>query len=347
MKWISVCLLGLVSLSCVTPSSPPQTGNGRPELANPLTQAPPKDSEQILQTIAFGSCNRQDDQEQVHWDTILQNKPDLWIWSGDNVYADTHDPRQLAATYETQLANPAYQKFLTQVPVIGIWDDHDFADNNSGREAPQKEISQQLFLDFIGEPPQSERRERQGIYEAYTFGPPDHQVKIILLDTRYHREQPSARADILGVDQWHWLDMQLQASQAQVHILVSGIQIIPEEHPYETWAQFPLARQKLLNLLIRHQTPNPIIISGDRHLAEISQLAQTGRSHPRRLLEVTSSGLTHSYDDFSKEPNQHRIGKIFTGRNFGLIDIEWLPGNPQVSVRIQDLQNQTVLSYEP
>ena len=49
-------------------------------------------------TIAFGSCNRQNT-ENILWKEIIKNKPNLWIWGGDNIYADTHDMNELRADY--------------------------------------------------------------------------------------------------------------------------------------------------------------------------------------------------------------------------------------------------------
>jgi len=41
-------------------------------------------------TIAFGSCNKTD-LPNLLWDDILNSHPDVFIWGGDNVYADTDD----------------------------------------------------------------------------------------------------------------------------------------------------------------------------------------------------------------------------------------------------------------
>ena len=41
-------------------------------------------------TIVFASCNDQN-REQPLWLPILENKPDLFIWGGDNIYSDTAD----------------------------------------------------------------------------------------------------------------------------------------------------------------------------------------------------------------------------------------------------------------
>jgi alkaline phosphatase D len=43
-----------------------------------------------LSRIAFGSCANQDHPQPV-WDAIVVTQPELFLFLGDNVYADTED----------------------------------------------------------------------------------------------------------------------------------------------------------------------------------------------------------------------------------------------------------------
>jgi len=96
-----------------------------------------QDDLQRLEVIAFGSCNRHD-QPQPLWDDIMAQKPDLWIWLGDNIYGDTRDMAFLKSKYDAQQARPEYRALLAQCPVIGIWDDHDYGANDAGKPAGRK-----------------------------------------------------------------------------------------------------------------------------------------------------------------------------------------------------------------
>jgi alkaline phosphatase D len=51
-------------------------------------------------TIAFGSCNRQN-MENILWKEIKKNKPNFWIWGGDNAYSNTDEIDKLRMDYET------------------------------------------------------------------------------------------------------------------------------------------------------------------------------------------------------------------------------------------------------
>jgi alkaline phosphatase D len=46
--------------------------------------------EQPCLRIAFGSCAKQD-QPQPIWDSIVDLKPQMFVFLGDNIYGDTND----------------------------------------------------------------------------------------------------------------------------------------------------------------------------------------------------------------------------------------------------------------
>ena len=136
--------------------------------------------------IAFGSCNRQDEAQPL-WNAIIAENPDLFLWGGDNIYADTDDMRKLEIDYKTQKNHPDYQKLIQTTPILGTWDDHDYGKNDAGKNWEYKEKSQQLFLDFFDVPENDMRREREGVYHSETFHEAGKSLKLLVLDTRYFR----------------------------------------------------------------------------------------------------------------------------------------------------------------
>ncbi|WBA43780.1 alkaline phosphatase D family protein [Hymenobacter canadensis] len=277
-------------------------------------------------TIAFGSCNRHT-LPQPLWNDIAAQKPDVWVWLGDNIYGDSDDPAVLKAKYDAQLNQPDYAQFRRQVPaIIGTWDDHDYGRNDGDKTYPFKAQNQQLALDFLQEPPDSPRRRQEGIYAAYTYAVGGKKVKVILLDDRYFQDtlyrnanqvyQPNPTGDVLGEAQWAWLAQQLRASDADAHIIGCGIQFLPQQHRFEKWANFPAARQRLLALLTETHPKGVLLISGDRHIGEMSRLAVPGLAAP--VLEVTSSGLTHPATNNTGEPNDLRVGPLVNQKHYGL-----------------------------
>lgn len=307
-----------------------------------------------LTRIAFGSCNRQDEKQPL-WPFIVQNQPQLWIWLGDNIYGDTQDMTVMKQKYELAKNDPGYRQLLATCPVIGIWDDHDFGVNDVGKEYAKKDESQQLMLEFLDEPADSPRWKREGTYGSYEYGEKGKQVKVILLDSRYFRDElkkqqqpdgtmvnePNPNGDILGEAQWKWLEQQLTNSPARIHLIGCGIQILPEEHVFEKWANFPKARQRLLNLIQKTQARGIILLSGDRHVAEISKMPLPG--YPNPLYEVTSSGLTHTWSKPRDEPNRFRVDSLVAKLNFGVLLIDWNAQPLTVNLQVRGENNQLYL----
>ncbi|MFC6996661.1 alkaline phosphatase D family protein [Rufibacter roseus] len=306
-----------------------------------------------LSVIALGSCNSQD-RKQPLWQEVLKNQPQLWIWLGDNIYANTNDMAVMKAKYQKQLNNPDYQLLYQQIPVIGTWDDHDYGQNNEGKEYPQRFESAQLFWNFMGEPVNSPRRKQQGVYSAHTYGPPGQQVKILLLDVRTFRDSlpapepnrtPNETGDILGEQQWRWLEHELRNSKAQLHFIGSGIQIIANDHGLERWGNFPKARQRLFNLIAETKASNVILLSGDRHFAELSKLNLPDLPYP--LYDFTTSGLTHTWKGgLVFEPNQNRIGEMHDKLNFGVLHIAWKPTSAVVDFQFRGRRNKLHQSFK-
>lgn len=325
-----------------------------------------------IEKLAFGSCNNQRNSNML-WQKIASKKPDVWLWIGDAVYSKP-SLQELKKSYQTQLNNLDYQTFLQHGMIVdGVYDDHDFGGNDVGSELEYKEESQAEFLRFINVSTHA-RLIRRGAYSSHLYGPTrDRRIKVIMLDTRYHRDAhfipsvamksfPSSglvaaisrwfaysagwerhyKGDILGKDQWKWLERQLLAarSEATFTILVSSIQVLSTNPLIESWGHFPAAKRRLYSLIEQTRAPGLILLSGDVHFAEISGTSfDADEVRPNQyttssIVEITSSGLTHSctdawYSGLIKIPLEsyasHRIREhsIYLEKNFGLLKMEW------------------------
>lgn len=311
-----------------------------------------------LFTIAFGSCNKTDKPQNL-WQSIMNNHPDLWIWLGDIVYADSNDPKEIEKEYALQNANVGYQSLKKNCPVIGIWDDHDYGQNDGGKNFEIKKESRELLFDFLEISKSAPERNREGGYYSKIYGEPGQEVKVILLDCRYFRDKLdkdktgkkryliNETGDVLGEEQWIWLEKELTESTAQINIIGSGIQIIAEDHRYEKWANFPQAHKRLYDLLEKTKPALPIFISGDRHIAEVSKIKLPGLPSP--VFDITSSGMTHSYEAILKkgEVNKHRVGNKLSGeKNFGVFKIDWNSEPVKVLVQVRGLGDKLIFEQE-
>src|SRR5690606_21285898 len=135
-------------------------------------------------------------------------------------------------------------------PILATWDDHDYGVNDGDASYPRKAEAAKLMLDFFKVPADSPRRQHEGVYGAYRFGPEGKRVQVILLDARYFKSRPKPdlrseeekkrlniigryvgdedpKATVLGEEQWQWLEEQLR-QPADVRLLVSSIQVVAD-----------------------------------------------------------------------------------------------------------------------
>lgn len=313
------------------------------------------DTTKNLTTIAFGSCNKLDKQPALFGD-IAANKPDLFLWLGDIIYADTRDMKRLENMYKALKTIPDYKTLMSTSMICGVWDDHDYGENDAWSNYPMKKESREKLYDFLDIPKTSYLRKREGAYQSYVFGKNNQKVRVIFLDTRYFRDSltldethqkrylPNTTGTILGAAQWAWLEKELSKKDVSLTILANSNQIVADDHGHEKWGNFPNERKKLLQLVGKTKPKNLIILSGDRHMAEISKCSIPGLSYA--LYDLTSSGLTHTRT-MKNEENRFRSGKhMYVAKNFGLLKIDWaLPEKPIVTCQMRG-QDNTLLGEE-
>jgi len=301
-----------------------------------------------VSTIAFGSCAHQNKDLPI-LTTVLKEKPDVFIWTGDNIYGNTDDMEDLAAKYQKLGSKPEFKKLNEACPFIATWDDHDYAKNDAGGDYEMKAESKEVFLKFWNDPNDADRRSHEGIYTAYNFGDMGKHIQIIMLDTRYFRTallekgmalsnklvNTDPNANVLGNEQWEWLEAQLK-QPADLRLIVSSIQFGISHNGWEAWANFPLQQEKMINLIKTTEANGVFFISGDAHWGELSLIEKAGQ-YP--LYDITSSGLAKKIGKISE--NTRRIGKGYNDYNYGLIEIDWK--NKQANISIKNIDGKPVI----
>ena len=309
-----------------------------------------QDSE--LYVMGFGSCITEK-REQPIWDAIKKENIDEFFFMGDNVYGDNSETGELDDMKIAYLVQKEkLPGWLNEIKVNAVWDDHDYGKNDGGEEYVYKAQSQKLFLDFWKVPENDPRRNRKGIYFSQIRDIRNHKVNLIGLDTRYYRsplgqeDKPySAIEDLsktmLGEKQWSWLVNEL-SKNSDLNIIVSSIQVIPTNHGFEKWGNFPHERSRLLKMIEDSNTPT-IIISGDRHKA--------GLYKKGNLIELTSSSmnkplpayLSKIWDLINKETDTYLIEDMFYSENYGTLSFN---RQGKVFIELKDLNGKAVSSLE-
>jgi alkaline phosphatase D len=315
----------------------------------------------LISKIAFGSCAHEKKPQPV-LDLVVQHKPDLFVYLGDNIYGDTHDMKMLQSKYDSLAAKPEFQRLKQSAKIVATWDDHDYGWNDAGKHYPFKKESKEIFLKFFNEPASSERRKHEGIYTSYLFEGNGKKLQLILLDNRtfrsdlrLYRGELSRQAKyfypldyyphqiedsaFLGEEQWRWLEGELK-KPADLRIIGSGSQFGISFNGYEAWANFPHEQKRFIDLVKKTKANGVLFISGDVHYAEISKL-KAEDCYP--IFDVTSSGITSTWTFAT--PNDNRIEGPVMDNHFGLISIDWKAKDPQIKMEIWDVRNNQRIEH--
>jgi alkaline phosphatase D len=232
---------------------------------------------------------------------------------------------------------------------MAVWDDHDYGRNDAGAEYPKRAEAQEVFLDFWregGDPSDF----HEGVYDSRILGPVGKRVQIILLDARYFRGPlktgerrvggkyyPTEDTSIpmLGEEQWQWLEKELK-KPAEIRLIGSGIQIVPEASGQETWSNLPHERQRLFDVVAKTKAEGVIFLSGDRHWSEFSKVTENA---PYPLYDFTSSSLNQIHPRGTPTDNRFRVSEsTYHKENFGEIEIDWSGEETSLTVSIRDLE---------
>jgi len=308
------------------------------------TPYPRLDPRLPLERITFGSC-LDEEKTPPRWQTLLERDPQLFMMLGDNVYADSvgnrdvgPDLNEMRRAYATLSAEPGFARLRSRVPLLGVWDDHDYGLNDGGVENPIKIEAKSIFADFFDVPADDPMRSREGTYRADVYGPAGRRVQIILLDTRYFRSplKPTDQRNapgkqrfvpdddpnktMLGEAQWQWLEAQLR-QPAELRLIVSSIQVIAEGHGWEGWRTLPRELARLTDTIKKTRANGVIFLSGDRHRAAAYRRID-GTPYP--FYELTSSSLNSGVNSRQPEIDPQRLGgRLYAGENFGMVQIDW------------------------
>lgn len=346
--------MGALALAgCETTAAPSKSAMASSsKTAQAVTSMPSKALPKTLSRIAFGSCLSEKEDQSI-WTTIAAEKPDAFIFMGDNIYGDAYrsdplfsDPSmpKMRSSYNKLASHQEFANFRAQVPVVPIWDDHDYGANDGGADYLFKDQAKELFLDAWAIPQNDIRRKRDGVYTSKIIGDAGQRVQIILLDTRSFRTYLQAtdkrnapgkeryvpleneNGTMLGEAQWNWLQGELK-KPADLRLLVSSIQVIADGHGWEAWRTMPAERERLYNMITETGANDVVMLSGDRHAGAFYKRDGVA---PYTLKEFTSSSLNLPASKWRAESGETRIedGPFRTTTmqfdvNYGLMDIDW------------------------
>lgn len=321
------------------------------------------DEGKAMTRILVASCFDEEKGDSPAMRSLAGETADLFLMIGDNVYGDRNGPAyvnnqpeldELRESFRDLAAREDFRAVRAKFPMMVAWDDHDYGANDAGKEFPFKRLSERIHERFWGLE-NEDVGAWPGTYYERAFGPEGQRTQIIVLDTRFFRSAltptdewgkkgkeryiPSAdpEQDMLGNDQWTWLENRLQ-DPADLRLIVSSIQVLPTDgHGYEAWATMPLEQQRLYRLIRETEAKGVVFVSGDRHSAF---LYKDDAALPYPVSEITASSVNVAFAETTTEMDRAQVGEGYPPENYGAIGIDWDAGT--VSLEVKSNSGETV-----
>lgn len=279
--------------------------------------------------FALASCMFDGLHRATIWQSLIQTRPDVIFFLGDNVYADrvngifkrTADPAQLWRRYLETRDRLWIFKSPQLIPIIATWDDHDFGSNNADASYAFANESRKIFEIFFA---QSLMNRGPGVASSFeAFG-----QKFILMDGRSFRSKDDDSH--WGREQEVWLENEVLQTNAATTWLMQGDQFFGEYHGGDSYfGQRPKSFLRILDMLRR--VPTKILFaSGDRHYSEIQEIPEFYLGYP--TWEITASSM-HSLNLTRREsfyPNPRRRAST-SAYNFVIVNISSDPREFHIS----------------
>jgi len=281
--------------------------------------------------FAFGSCTRHD--AQPIFAQVDALAPDLFVFVGDNHYADSPDLSSLRWHYRWGLERSQRRTLLEHTPTIAIWDDHDYVGNNTQGSSAGKDVALRVFGEYWANPSVG-TDQIPGVFFRYRWG----DIDFFMLDDRYYR---AFNDSVLGSAQTGWLEQELAASTATFKLIASGSQFT-SFGTSDSWAAFPAATDQLFDFIRDQNIDGVVLLSGDVHRSSF-RLIERGNDGAYDLPELTSSPMANT--NASCKTDGELVSCFDDNDYFIVVDIDTGAVDPTVDARIVDVTGAVMDSW--
>ena len=296
-------------------------------------------------TLAFGGGAGYVPQHERMWDTIRNKKPDILMLLGDNVYID--DPKTPAMQhycYYRRQSRPEFRRLVDHTPVYTIWDDHDFATNDSSggpaiATPPWKLPVYRVYRNNWVNPGYGGGEKQPGCNYDFYLG----DVHFIMLDGRYYRNlrpQDNGRSTMLGPVQRKWLLETIRKSTGKFVVLCSPVPwtFLAKGKSKDTWNGFREERTEIFDFLAKHKVEGVVLMSADRHRSDLWKI---DRPNGYSLYELNSSRLTNQHVHGTMKQAVFSYNKK---QSFGLVEFDTTKADPTVTYKVVNIDGDVVHS---
>ncbi|MDA3860538.1 MAG: alkaline phosphatase D family protein [Melioribacteraceae bacterium] len=326
----------------------------------------PKQGEPGKFNFIFSACLRQKYMGYDIFTQIKSHNPNFVALLGDQMYSDydgnlnilesylSNDSLREALAQEGEIIlndktvidafrskysrvyKEGFQNMASGIPLLAIWDDHDYGEDNSDGTYRYKDEAKTVFKENFPQYPFEQNDE--GIYYKITIA----DVDIFVLDTRWYRsrmdEEDGKNKTMLGDKQLQWLLDGIKNSNSKFKIIFSSVSMndyggdtSSDKDGIDNWNGYKFERNKIISLINDNNIKGVLVFSGDQHYPSAHilnwQSPLITSSKDDNSVEYLLSNIGNAVFDFSSSPLSY---KSATGTALNLSNQK----NPLISYEI-------------
>ncbi|HVR96387.1 MAG TPA: alkaline phosphatase D family protein [Thermoanaerobaculia bacterium] len=230
--------------------------------------------------IALGSCAETGSNHPV-FDTIREREPLFFLHMGDFHYEDLHADRQSAyrGAFDRVFASPRQSLLYRSVPVVYMWDDHDFGGNNSDSTNPGRKAVRLTYQEYVPHYPLPAGQGDVPPYQAFTVG----RVRFVVTDLRSERSSPDLLDDsaktMMGAKQKDWFENEVRTAQEAGQLIVwmsTPPWIETPGRGSDRWGGYATERREIADFLRQNHIDRMVMLAGDAHMVALDDGSHTG-----------------------------------------------------------------------
>ncbi|MBK8080065.1 MAG: alkaline phosphatase family protein [Saprospiraceae bacterium] len=284
--------------------------------------------------VVFGSC-QETGSESVIYSQIMKESPLFYLQLGDLHYENIDDRCQIRfdSAYHKVFSSKAQAALYRNIPLVYMWDDHDFGPNNSDASNPCRTTAIQQYKNYFPHYPMAFDGETQPISQTFDVG----RITYVMADMRSQKIPPSydgcvrlTQGSNFG-NETHltWFFNTLLAAKKKGHVVfwVNSYPWInaPGGPNYkcnekDNWGGYPEERTRIADFIKANNIP-VCILSGDAHMVAMDDGSHsdyaTGGGAPIRVFHAAAIDRPGSY-----KGGPYSQGYSWEEGQFGVIEVK-------------------------
>jgi len=214
------------------------------------------------------------------------------------------------------------QQIASKMPVVHVWDDHDYGDNDEDKNFEGRDDAWQAFDEYW--PGYDRPSADEGLWHSFVVG----DAEFFVLDLRSQRDpgtdtdnssKSMLDGDEIVDDQKDWLKAGLRTSAKTWKFIVSSVTMNPTARPASTdhWGSYETELDELADFIADNDIEGVVVLSGDLHTGgAVDDGTNSGLATPELCVPHTNllAGNTANLGTWSE-------GVTAGARGYGLVEV--------------------------